>query len=378
MPRTIVFQTPGELDLRSITMMGLSSKPNSDSPIGMFGTGLKYTVAVLTRLGIPLKIESDSQSITFASRLEDFRGKSVNQIAMCVNGVWSDLPYTTEYGKFWELWQILRELQSNTVDEKGRSFEFNGGLRPKGSTWITVESDEFGEVFDGIGDIFLRGARRGAYSLKKHPSVYLTSNAQVITEDTVDVEKEYTPVEFFHRPNEFIYWRGVRVHALKRPSLYTWNITIDMHLTEDRTLKYIWAADQRIAQFIMESTDEDLINTCLGAKLIRDERARHYETSLDYNQPGVRCSKEFLEIAKKWGNESVLQLIAQKSLKDAKKKMPWHTRLKLAIDEENWGEVTALISINKKIMQLVIEEMKPSTLNKIKLIAQSSMPFESF
>ena len=41
MTRAIVHRTPGLLDPQAITVMGLSAKPNSTSPIGQFGTGLK-------------------------------------------------------------------------------------------------------------------------------------------------------------------------------------------------------------------------------------------------------------------------------------------------------------------------------------------------
>jgi hypothetical protein len=44
---SLVFRTPGVLDLRALTTFGMSSKPNSTSPIGIFGTGLKYAVAVM-------------------------------------------------------------------------------------------------------------------------------------------------------------------------------------------------------------------------------------------------------------------------------------------------------------------------------------------
>lgn len=46
----ILFQNPGALDLRAISMVGLTSKTGEDT-IGRFGTGFKYALAVVTRGG---------------------------------------------------------------------------------------------------------------------------------------------------------------------------------------------------------------------------------------------------------------------------------------------------------------------------------------
>lgn len=46
----ILFQNPGEIDLLSIASFGVSVK-EGENPIGFFGTGLKYAIAVLLRTG---------------------------------------------------------------------------------------------------------------------------------------------------------------------------------------------------------------------------------------------------------------------------------------------------------------------------------------
>lgn len=53
--RTIIFHNPGELDIRAVTTFGLSVK-KSDNPIGQFGTGLKYAIAVALRHGCDVEI----------------------------------------------------------------------------------------------------------------------------------------------------------------------------------------------------------------------------------------------------------------------------------------------------------------------------------
>ena len=44
----VVFENTGEIDILSISSFGVSVK-EGDSPIGFFGTGLKYAIAVLLR-----------------------------------------------------------------------------------------------------------------------------------------------------------------------------------------------------------------------------------------------------------------------------------------------------------------------------------------
>src|SRR3954471_10625130 len=61
MTRCVVFETKGKLDLRSLTVFGLNAKPTTTSPIGFFGTGLKYAVAVLSRREIPFAIWIDGK-----------------------------------------------------------------------------------------------------------------------------------------------------------------------------------------------------------------------------------------------------------------------------------------------------------------------------
>ena len=46
---TVHFITPTDLPLDAFTTFGVNHKPNTDSPIGYFGTGLKYVVAIVAR-----------------------------------------------------------------------------------------------------------------------------------------------------------------------------------------------------------------------------------------------------------------------------------------------------------------------------------------
>lgn len=124
---TIVHHTPGLLDTRSFTVMGMSAKPGTTTPIGQFGTGLKYSIAGLLRSGATVDIWVGREHWQFATETEDFRGSSFTRIYAWVRS-WGGLrrrrvllPFTTQLGPHWTWWMWLRELRSNTMDESGQT-----------------------------------------------------------------------------------------------------------------------------------------------------------------------------------------------------------------------------------------------------------------
>jgi len=82
MVRAVVHKTQGKLDLRSLTVFGLNAKPTTDTPIGYFGTGLKYAVAVLARNNIPITFWIDSKKWTIEQDDTKFRDKSFKALTL--------------------------------------------------------------------------------------------------------------------------------------------------------------------------------------------------------------------------------------------------------------------------------------------------------
>lgn len=78
----IVFRTPGSIDMRAFTIMGVNAKPNTDKPIGYFGTGLKYAVAVCCRLGASFEVHTSGHRYWFERAPLSFRGQDFEQIVM--------------------------------------------------------------------------------------------------------------------------------------------------------------------------------------------------------------------------------------------------------------------------------------------------------
>lgn len=241
----VVFTTPGLMDIRSVTVMGLSAKPNSKNPIGYFGTGLKYSIGCLIRLGCKPVIWIGEDRYEFSKKEGEFRGATYEGLNMNARRKLfqrsknHDLPFTTQYGRNWVPWQVVRELESNTRDEGGRSVLYENAsvadfAGHPASTLILVDLPEFIEAYRELDKIFLPGG------LREGP------NIQVLPDES-----------------DFLYWRGLKVYELNKPSLFTYNFTSCLELTEDRTLKYEFMAKAAFARFVQTHDDEEFIEKVL-------------------------------------------------------------------------------------------------------------------
>lgn len=269
MTRAVVFKTPGKLDLRSITMFGMNAKPMTTSPIGFFGTGLKYAIAVLSREKIPVTLYINRKQWVIEADPSSFRGKDFTELYICSTTIGGlikkriKLPFTTELGKTWKLWQAFRELESNTRDELGETFIATEPDIFEGHTYIIVESDSFVQEYYDREKTFLPGG--------------LTQRQG--TED----------VQVFDRPSDAIYYRGIRVLDLKEDerSQLTYNILRQMELTEDRTLKSKWDAEYYISQASVRQKDPDIVKKIVTA----EKETFEAKLNFSYSSP----SKEFLD-----------------------------------------------------------------------------------
>lgn len=261
MSRAVVFKTKGKLDLRSLTVFGMNAKPTTTTPIGYFGTGLKYAVAVLARKFIPITFWIDGKKWTVEQdetkfRDKEFRALTLKRHSMIPKTI--NLPFTTELGKNWELWQAFRELESNTRDEHGETFIDDTGqldnpehpIGDRGLTYIVVESEDFVQEYLSRDGTFLP--------------------------DGLTERNSSERVQCFLQKSNYIYYRGIRIMDLKEPSENTYNILSQITLTEDRTAKNKFDVDWEIEKFVAESKDEALIQRAVTAP------AKTYERTLGY------------------------------------------------------------------------------------------------
>jgi hypothetical protein len=240
------FVTDTKIDPKSWSMIGVSAKPNSINPIGRFGTGLKYAIAISLRLGWQIKITNYIDGVpdehVFSQTKDTFRGSDIN-IVYDNN---TALPFTMHYGSHWEPWTVLRELYSNTMDEDGKMY-FDAQNIQNGSV-IEIDSADFHDLARGYGDYFLTN--------DDHLSdiVHDYDNLQVL-------KGKYTGKIFF---------KNVYVGELKK-ARYGYNIHDKVCLTEDRTIKDTWSLGWDIVKIISSSEHPESMNEWITSKNYEEE-----------------------------------------------------------------------------------------------------------
>lgn len=261
--RFIIFENDGLIDPIGITTFGVNAKV-TDNPIGYFGTGLKYAIAVLLRCGQKITIWRGDESLRFSVQTHSTRGKDVSVV--CMNG--QPLGFTTDLGKTWEMWQAFRELFCNCSDEGGTCWETVDFNPRRGRTSVVVEGDQFCAVYQ----------KRGEYLLQSKPMF------------------KFDGIEVHEGASQTIFYKGIavaRLPANRRP-LHTYNITGWLELTEDRTVKYDWQPYERVAEAIQRCGDVTFIEECLKADPSKHDGMGGFEANLDFNFHGVKPESAFL------------------------------------------------------------------------------------
>jgi len=293
---SILFRNAGVIDERSIRTFGISAKVGTN-PIGYFGTGLKYSIAVLLREGCELELFAGHDKYTFTTKRISQRGKEFDIILM--NEM--ELPFTTELGKNWEVWQAFRELYCNALDESG-----------------DVISDE-GRGFDHCTEdtVFIaRGQKiEEAYKMKDKIVLRLP--------DRLKVFESLGGVQIFDTPSSHLYYRGIRVGDLPAPAMFTYNIMSEMTLTEDRTLKNVQNGFNYLPRAVAESSDQSLLRRVLLAQKDSFEKSFDFSPIIYYQ--GTASDQFFSVLEKEYKrntdrlNKSAIQ-VWMKKLKDMKPK----------------------------------------------------------
>lgn len=263
MSAPIVFENAGEIDVRSITSFGVSVK-EGENPIGFFGTGLKYAIAVLLRTGHKVTILSGLSTIVFGTAKETIREQEFDFVTMAIDGgAPVTIGFTTQLGKQWHLWMAYRELACNCKDERGTIGELvTEAAAEAGHTKIVVEGDAFAEVY----------AERHRVLLEDEPAFIIGST------------------EVRRRSGHDFFYRGVRVHQFAAPSLFTYSDNGLIELTEDRTVKNSWEPGSRVRRAILRTDDEAFVRECVMAP--KDT----LEGGLDYQGWGIAPSETFLRV----------------------------------------------------------------------------------
>lgn len=271
------FVNPGEIDPRSFTTFGLNAKPNSTNPIGFFGTGLKYAIAIVNRLGGEIVIWSGKKPFYIERVDGEFRGKDIVELVYRTSKdkrkKATALPFTTELGKSWEPWMAFRELYCNARDEKGDCVAKR--LEPEAGTTLI-------EVI-GVPQLVEAFEKRTAFMLDPSMKPVLSSFG----------------LEVYKGRSNGIYYRGILVGQTEKDHDYTYNVTSPVDLTEDRTMKHQWMFPGMVANFWLQKGAD--VEPHLRSVVAGDRDS--FEASLPWSSSGFDPSDGFLEVVDKLRRE---------------------------------------------------------------------------
>lgn len=235
----LYFYTPIALDEAFLFTMGMSVKTSSN-PIGFFGTGLKYAIAITLRIGGSINIATDTTKYEFSTYKKTVRGKEMDMITCAAKDhdakEWDHkpMPMTTDYGKTWHPWMALRELYSNTLDEGGDVYEDALNSVPSGAyTVIEVDCPHIYDAWQQRDRYFLRKSRKPVHVEQHHLEIYSSAF------------------------NGY-YYRGILVSPSDVKAGLTYNVLANHPLSEDRAMHQYYVG-QTVLYTMRQCKDTDLL-----------------------------------------------------------------------------------------------------------------------
>lgn len=249
-----VYENDGALDMRAFTVMGINAKPNSDSPIGYFGTGLKMAVAILARNNCDMRVQDGrGNEYILRSNADNFRDKEFTMLSLfnVKTEETLTLPFTTELAKNWSMWMAMREFECNMRDEGGDfSIQNEVPLQTPGKVRIII-----------LGDAYMNAVS----TMRTQVFFDLATKHSKIEEYESDIATREPLQVVLNRPSGTLFYRGIAVYQLPegRQFANTYNVQRTLDLTEDRTVKYTWVLNS-LLEHVFATADNSFRNTIIG------------------------------------------------------------------------------------------------------------------
>jgi len=262
-----------EIEKNAFLLIGACTKREDDSKIGYYGSGLKYAIAVLVRNGIDFDVYAGTQKIDIGVQKENFRGKDFDVITIC--GEKSNL--TTEMGIDWKLWQSIREIYCNALDENCPELSNVDEINP----------------IEGETAFYIQTSNEQIEAIISNWDKYFSVSRAALTQN-----EDY---QIYNRIDETvcIYRKGIRCYDSCYKSLYDYGFK-NIDITESRLIRYEFQIKEKMAEIWAKMATTKMIDSLVNLyKTDSDLKANEFiEGHIDWYYSGHFFNQNWLAALK--------------------------------------------------------------------------------
>ena len=211
--KVLQIKSVGEIEPQALKLIGATTKSNDNTKIGMFGSGLKYSIAFFLRNKIDFRVFSGTREIMISTIDQEFRREKFEVVT--IDGEPTSI--TTKMGEndWGTTFMAIREIYSNAMDEGEYSMTLSDSLDiQEGYTTFIIEG------VDSVVDI------------AKNYDKYFACNRQAVVSNMYG--KVYNAVE---RGISRVYFKGVKVGEFTSDFPYDFQLS-EVELNEVREIKH--------------------------------------------------------------------------------------------------------------------------------------------
>lgn len=255
------------MDINSLILLGASTKRGDTKKIGMFGSGNKYALAYLLKNNYEIQIYSGLTPINITLREEILGDNKFD--AININGKQTSI--TTEFGKDWKLWQSIREIYCNAIDEGLHKMEYVFKAEPKeNETHFYIKSRN--EIISFVSEF-------DNYFSENKKVVFSGEMGKILEKGT--------------NPKLCLYRKGIKCFEANVNSIYDYDLN-EITIDENRLVRYSFEVSSLIWNLIYSCDNKEVIKNilfqCGDSQFVEHIQGDYSSVSSSY------MSKEYVEV----------------------------------------------------------------------------------